>query len=990
VNRKTLFLGAVSALIALPLALPAMADDLTISTTTTEAVETSAPDPDVVSPGDITITSTGQVNVTDVEVPDDAEFPPAAVTLNSNNDVTNSGTISATAADTPVAVEIEGGYTGTFTNNGIIKVLAGGTNPILSATGVAVLVRDPDGNAGFVGDLVFGANSETTASGSSARAIAILTGVNGDLLLDGTVTALGTSALAIEVDGKITGAITNSAIVTSDPGADSPTAVPVTPGSAIYVHHDVTLGILNTAEGTFGTQGSSPALRISAEDLNDDDNGDDEPDDSTPITIGTYDATYSLLNLGTIQSDGHYPASDSIAMQLGGSSTADTIFTTGFYNGGIVAALATSDNDNATNADESPSNATALIFGSRATLPEIYNDVDGEITATTEGPAGGRAIGIDIAATGSMELLTNHGRIIAFSGTENETLNGLLAYGVRDRSGTLVDVINTGTISAVAQGTNGRGYALDLREAETQVTVTNTGTIVGDIHFGDAVDSIFTVNGATASASGFFESSGNVDISVSDGGVGGTLTTRGVRNADIFSIGDNGVLNIQIAQSLDPIIRTEGVTTLSALSQLHAVPTTFLVEGAYELIEAEGTLTIGNLAGLQATVQSELPYLFGNSTLSESEESLYLNVARLSEDQIGLTGNARRLYDAVSTAALEDNGVGVALLGLNDGAQVQGALEQFVPFDGRASRMVVSGMTDPMVGNVANRQRNLLMQRGSYGQGGAWVEGGYTLFENTSAAGFDGNGGGGAIGVDWGAENAGHFGFAYSFFHGNADSTGAVDRETRMDWNVLTLYLGFDQGPIYVNAQINGGVADVEGKRLVEVGNLTRVSETRGWNEVLGSGAISAGYVFNVGNFRFSPSVGIDYVTISRSDYTETNGGAGVDLKIQNAFEDELRGFAGISFSGGIPLGNVTVLPRGYAGVQHRFMDSSDPITAEFLAVPGVAFRTYNPAMDGTAFIGGVGVDVSMGYWLAGLEYSAMIHPNATVHNFAADASVRF
>jgi len=985
VNRKTLLLGAVSALIALPLALPAMADDRVISTITTDAVSTLAED------GDITVTSTGAVNVTNVGVLEGEDFPPAAVTLNSNNDVTNEGTISAAASDTPLAVEIIGGNTGSFINNGIIRVQSSGENPIASTSGVAVLVRDPDGNASFVGDLVFGANSQTTAAGTGARAIAILTGLDGNLSLDGTITASGTAAMAIEVDGRITGAITNSAVVTTNPGVESETLVPLTSASALYVHHDVDGGIMNTAEGTFGTQGSFPAFRVSAEDLNDDDDGNDEPDDSTPITIGTYDATgYSLLNLGTIEADGRYPSTDAIAMQLGGSATADTIFTTGFYNSGIVDALGTSSNDNATNADEVASNATALVVGNRATLPEIYNDIDAEITATTGGPAGGRAIGIDIAATASMELFTNHGRIMALSGTDSDTLAGLLAYGVRDRSGTLVDVINTGTISAVAQGLNGRGYALDLREAETQVTVTNTGTIIGDIHFGDATDSIFTVNGANASASGFFESSGNVDIFVSDGGVGGTLTTRGVRNADIFSIGDNGVLNIQIAQSLNPIVRTEGITTLSALSQLHVIPTTFLVEGAYELIESEDTLTIGDLLNLQTTVESELPYLFSNSTLVQNGQSLYLNVERLSEDEIGLTGNARRLYDAVSAAALKDNGVGLALLGLNDGVEVQGALEQFVPFDGRASRMVVSSMTDPMVGNVANRQRNLLLQRDAYGQGGAWIEGGYTMFDTSGAGGFDGNGVGGAIGVDWGDEDAGHFGVAYNFFSGSADSTGAAKRETRVDWNVLTFYAGFDQGPIYVNAQINAGVADVEGKRRVEVGNVTRVTETRGWNEVLGSGAISAGYVFDTGSFRISPSVGIDYFTINRSDYTETNGGSGVDLKIQNSFEDELRGFAGFSFAGGIPMGNVTLLPRGYAGVQHSFTDGRNPITAEFLSAPGIAFRTYNPAYSGTAFIGGLGVDVSMGAWLAGLEYSTMIHPNATVHNFAADASVRF
>ncbi len=960
---KTILLGAASALVALP----AFGADQNITTTVTSPVSTS------VQSGNITISSTGSVAVTGQTIPDGETFPTAAVTIDSNHSVTNAGTISAKAADTPVAVELVGGNTGNFTNSGIIRA-EGETVALTSTEGVGVLVN---GAGNFVGDIVMSAGSQVTATGATARGISILTGLDGDLVLDGSVKGIGAGSNAVDTAATITGSITNGGELSTDSGDTGTLAAPTSPGSALRIGGSVLGGIENEATGTISTLGSSPAVRIAPVTAFDAD-----------VHIGEFmPSGYSFINRGDIVGQAIWPNTSTTAVQIGGNTSYDTILDQGFYNSGLVSAMATSDNDKATNSAEAPSNATALFLAANAQVPDLVNDTDGVIEAETGGPAGGNATGIDIATTASLPIITNNGTISALSATTNDDLGGLFAYAIRDRSGTLTSITNSGTISAVAGGSSGRAFAADLRNASTAVTFANTGTVVGDIHFGTSFDSLFTVEGADASFEGFIESGGKVDVRVSAGSTGGTMVTRGVRNAGEFTVGDNGVLEIEIAQSTDPIITAREAANFATPSSLYLTPTSFLVDGQYELVTSDVSIAFGDFAGTTST--ADIPFLF-NGSLTTDANSLYLNLDRKTVGELGLTGNSARIYDALAAAALEDDDLGVGLLALNSNDEVQDALAQFVPYDGSVSKAVAAMITDPMGGNVATRQRKLLVHRDALGQGGVWVQGSYSMFDNSGANGYDGNGGGGSIGLDWGEADAGHFGLAYNFFHGNADGTGVTARDMRIDWNILTFYLGFNEGPIFVNAQFNAGLADVEGKRHVSVGAVSRTSETRDWTETLGSGGVSAGYLVDLGDFHLAPTVGIDYMTISRSTYSESGGGAGVDLKIRDAFDDTLRGFAGLEFGGEVPTGGVTLLPQGHVGVQHNFIDDPEGVVSEFLSVPGSSFTTFGPGTDATAFVGGVGVDVSMGWWTAGVHYNTIIRSDTTTHTAGANVSARF
>ena len=562
----------------------------------------------------------------------------------------------------------------------------------------------------------------------------------------------------------------------------------------------------------------------------------------------------------------------------------------------------------------------------------------------------------------------------------------------RDRSGTLTNIANSGTISATASGLNTLTIAADLTRATGPIAFMNTGTVIGDVLFGSgAAPSTLDIRGADALVSGFISSGGAVDVSISGDGSGGTLITPGVRNAGTFDVGAGGVVGLQIGQDTGPLIDASGAASFAAGSSLLLTPIAFLAEQQYELVRASGGLTLAN----GVTDDADVPFLFNGffsviENANTDRASLVLDVALKSADELGLAQNGAVLFQGVAQAALLDDELGAELLSLSSNAAVADAVEQFIPNDRNIPRVVGLMLTDPAGGNVAGRQRRMQMHPDATGNGGVWMTGGYNIFDRSGEGGYDGNGGSGTIGIDYGERGAGHLGFAYTFFHGGADGTGVTARSVDVDWNVFTLYMGMDRGNAFANAQVNVGVAAVEGTREVKVGNLARTAQSRDWTEVLASGSVSAGYLLDLGEFQLAPQLGVDYTSMNHSSYTEGGGGDGVILNIQDSQENILRGYLGVSFGGVIDGGGITILPQAHGGVQHNFLNDNEGIVAEFVSVPGTSFTTFSPEPGATGFIGGVGVDVSMGWWTVGAYYDAIIRSDETVHSAHGNLYMRF
>ena len=164
--------------------------------------ETSAPLATSKS-GDITISTGGTVK----------PASGVAVTIDSNNVVSNSGVIQFQNIDNATGVLIQGGHTGSLTNGNTIQVddtstttsdsngivhgpFANGTNRI----GVRVV-----GPGDFTGSITNGAGAVVTVKGDNSYGISVETGLNGSISQLGTINISGTNSIGLRTTGAVNG-----------------------------------------------------------------------------------------------------------------------------------------------------------------------------------------------------------------------------------------------------------------------------------------------------------------------------------------------------------------------------------------------------------------------------------------------------------------------------------------------------------------------------------------------------------------------------------------------------------------------------------------------------------------------------------------------------------------------------------------------------------------------------------------------------------------
>jgi hypothetical protein len=462
--KSTTFLTPVA--IAL---LPAAAQaQLTISTATTAPVRTSTAVNN--APADINVTADGSITLTSG----------SAITVDSSHAVTNAGKLALDgSANGATAIDVSAGTTGTITSSGTISIGETFTAPNEDANGI---VDGPIASAlDRTGIRVRGAHSgNITQSGTVAieglnssgiRIEGPLTGtlrhwgtvsvrgdnsvglhtqaVNGDLFIGGQVRVVGKGATAIAIDGDISGvlkianAVGQSTSFTDDDG----TSMTLARGDlrvnapAMSVAGNVNGGILLAALPTTSS-------------TNTDTDGDGIPDASqgsaviqaygngaalriggtTNTTIGAVSGdTHGLINRGSVSANAYYTNTDATTLQIGGLGGNVTV-TGGILNAGTI---------QATTID---SVAQAILIHAGSSVPVIDNS--GTINAVLTSPGEGAT------------------------------------YGIRDLSGTLTTINNTGTIAAGGTSQD-ITHAIDLSANTSGVTIamskSSTSTVTDSV-----------------------------------------------------------------------------------------------------------------------------------------------------------------------------------------------------------------------------------------------------------------------------------------------------------------------------------------------------------------------------------------------------------------------------------------------------------------------------------------------------------------------------
>lgn len=439
-----------------------------------------------------------------------------------------------------------------------------------------------DGSAGIdlaagntlVGDIDIGGTitltptktGETSATTTSigTELLGTMTG-NFDVMSGGEISVEGPGAEGVVVTGALNGAFINSGIISVE-GTSTPSVTKTTnpvSGSAVVIENNVTGGILNDGPVTTGgvgaggtavgfasitgsggsTSAAVPVLEVAAT--------------TSDVVIGpvtdavnndTITGTgYSLLNRGSITTNLPNPDISSTAITIAGSATSATMdFTGGIFNSGTISALSTTKTQTAS----SVVTAIALDIGSYTTIPDLVNSnqsAEGSISASVSGVEPGIAQAILINATSSSlkEIDNSQGAIISASAiTADNTNTALEAFAIDDLSGTLTTINNQGTISAIATTLTNEDQiaAAIFATSQNGVTITNGGTITGDVILGGGVDTLTIAGSSTQAAS----VSGNLYFGGDVGAPAGSF--------DKLSIGNFGSFTGQIEEPLGSLI----------------------------------------------------------------------------------------------------------------------------------------------------------------------------------------------------------------------------------------------------------------------------------------------------------------------------------------------------------------------------------------------------------------------------------------------------
>lgn len=993
---------------------PALADDLTISSEVKSPVFTATAANN--SPGDISIETGASVNVA---------VQGAAVTLNSNNTIDNIGVIQNTfSGNGAIGVHIIGGTTGTFTSE------AGSTTEISAGGGSGTknfgLVLD--GASAFNGNISLGAGSNLVAIGDNSIGIAIQAPLNGSLSNGAISSLVGQNITGMLITAPISGSLTTSGAITVV-GVAAPSNQVLNPlsGSAVAIGSSISGGILNA--GPTGTGDSTPisaltatstvavyAIQPSIAGTN-----------AANIIIGgssdTVNPNFSFLNRGSITNTADQPGVSTIGVQIGETGTAaNTVtLTGGIYNNGTISAAAESDNIIASKVSPANTNATALIIGNGAAINSsgttaqallnngsISSSVIGNLQIVSQNNS------IQMVSTalliqpgGSLPSLATAGTISATAGTSNVYLNNLTAYAIRDLSGTLTTITNTGAISAIATPLNNNAQqttAIEISHTSANETITTSGPITGDILFGSAgmngsvagnqlVIEGTTTTGSIASVAGSIvpAAGGTIDVQVSRGGTGGVLNTANARLTTL-GVGEAGTVELALNQSSasTPVISATGPVKFGFGSAVTLVPTSFLPNsGTYTLIHSNTSLTFSDFSA--ATAQP-IPFLF-NGSIAQNGNDLVITLQRKTAAELGLTGNSVALYEPLAQSALTDNPFGAALLSLTNAEDVQAAINANVPDVGGGVRALAVAMTDSVTGVVGARERNLVLaaanQQDEFRFWAQEVYDGVSAGTTATTSGFSGQGQGVALGIEFGALPDIRYGLAFTFFASSESEAHPADDKTDGDWHLLSFYAGWRPGNFFITPELNIGQADYTSRRSIPIGGVLTRTANANWIGYLGSAAVTAGYVLPMGVFQLIPELSVDGLYLHQNIINEKNAGA-ADLNIDAQNQQSLRGFAGFLTQGAFAWAGGTVQPQLLLGWSYDFLNKPQVVNAFFRQAPTATFQLTGPDFGANRFIGGVGLNYAVGAWSAGINYDVSLSTGAIAQSATFSLSSRF
>ena len=1013
-----------------------VADDVTVDEDVTVTIDSARSG--LVVDSDNSLTLIGNVNGDDINGATGVEL-----FGNNSGSYTQSGNISLEEDFTAENTDDDGFIDGPFAvGEGRTGILISGADPfegnVELAAGSVISVEGNDSfginlsntpmtRNGLTGDLTTA--GQIAVLGDRSTGVNIASGVTGDVTNSGTVAVRGADSQAFVISGDILDGGFSSSGVLSASGFRFDTRLAFVEDENISGRESLTAEDLqqagsalnisgNIAGGVFLNQTFVPAVDADgAEILDEEGNPTDSgivatssaisqfgsapavliAGDGTPITLGLvtditdpdaegFDGAlqFGFINQGTITSSGVFDDVDATTV-----SFSNVTIDGGVSNSGNLGA---STFRGAIDSDLADGEAVArvLVFGNQAMADQINNS--GVIIAAVSesadqiffdreniiAPRDLLAVSVDIGAGASIPEIINSGQIQA-----NLTGREGTAIAIRDTSGTVTSLNNTGFISAnattsdildleetdfnlVAVDFSGSTNSIEINQSQNpdsanipfitgdillgsgDDTITaSSGGILGDIDFGGGSDTL-TLSGNTAFA-GAIRNTDGLSLSVTDGASFGLATDEDVQIADasfdgtsVFRPLINGATGDASALVSENNITFEsGASITPVFESILGSPTT-----SFTLASA-GDLTIGDLAALGGTSSSFLfdtNLEFNPSTDPTVQDTLVVTIdlrdptASIEDGGLGLDSVQAAAFGTVVDGELQNGAVlqtlganselGDAFTNIAEADDFYAAYNQLLPeFSGAAKQFVLANV-DGAVGSVSSHLESA--RRSPDQTGGAWLQE-FFYFADRELAGrseqYRGDGFGFTGGLDTAFGPFHAVGVNLGFASTEVEDVIGVDEPLNVTTYQAGAYAGLEKNGLSVDLYGGGGISNFEQTRFVSVGDFFGRTEGE-WDGVHANGSLRAGYDVAINDkYWVRPSLSLDYLYLKEDGFTET-GTDGIRISVEDRTSETAAATALLNFGAHFQGKRTWIRPSVRVGYRNEFL--SDPVETAF------------------------------------------------------------
>ena len=712
-------------------------------------------------------------------------------------------------------------------------------------------------------------------------------------------------------------------------------------------------GLPDVSEGTATIKsfGGAPAVLIGS-----------TTNDITLGAVGTGANAYGVINRGSIEAAGVYAGVNATAMQIGGTGQAVNI-DGGVYNKGTIGASANN------------ANSTTVLIAAGASTPSLVNA--GTILGAGVSTGEHAVTGIRIEAGASLPSFENSGQISAtVTGSKSD------AVAIRDESGTLTSFRNTGLIAAGVAPTadvtvTGETIAVDLSANTTGVTFIQegvvssdttlpdadkdgvpdaseplirgeirlgsgddvmdirNGTVTGDISFGAGADTL-NISGGAVVTSKLSNSDGLLDINISKG----TLDARQSGQLDVtgLNVGADGALIV----TLDPAngtaggFKVNGTADIATGAELGVRFNSLLQSPTrFTIIDAD-TLNVGTLD--PDAMQTNSPYAFVvKSGADVAAGEIYVDARRRTAEEAGMIGVESAAYDSIYGALGQNEAIRNAILNQTNREGFFDIYEQLLPDHSGGPLLSLASGVDAVTRALTGRNASA-----APGETSAWVQeiNFYADKDKTDSYGFRSEGFGVAGGVERGT-NVGAIGLTAAFTSSDLEDPEAAAEEV-LSANLLELGLYWRaQGQYWTTwARAAGGYASFNATRKLVADGINLKNESD-WHGFTLAAAGGASYERNFGRLNIRPEIYGEYFSLSEDARTETGGGDGFDLEIDDRDSHMFSGVAAVNIGYGFGK-DGWIRPEVRVGWRQNFSVDAGTTIARF-ASGGDAF-TLDPA----------------------------------------------